>query len=255
MLGCSEQIKESPPDSYFTEDDEDDIETDSPDSPPSASTALNAQSAQTIIGDESQSRPKRTPPKVPPHRSIGTNSSRERSMSDPFLDPGDRRTPVTSGPLSDPPSPGLPSPSAATPFLDSSSSPALPSASPPLPQRPSPVPRGSSHPSASPPPQFRIFTLPPYLTDPELRSLARLFPDFIASRAQPAMASVKVDEEAAVAASARLGSGPSPMQVEEGASGRLGHGEIRIGVSSRDEGWTGTLWERFISWLRGLFGG
>lgn len=41
---------------------------------------------------------------------------------------------------------------------------------------------------------------------------------------------------------------------EEGSAGGVGHGEVRIGGASRDEGFRGTGWERFVCWLRGLFG-
>lgn len=218
-------------------------------SPPSGeapAAPLDAGASQPLVNnaEEPQVPLKKSPPAVPPHRSIGKTSLRDRAGSDPFLDPSDRRTPVAKGPLSDPPSPVLPSPSSETPFFDSAVAEST---------RPAPNPRRLSQATISlpapPPPQFRIFTLPPYLTDPELTQLARLFPDFIRARSMPTSptaAPTKMDEEAALG---RAEGGAGEVSI-----GKAGHGEVRIGATSRDAGWTGTMWEEFICWLMGLFG-
>lgn len=184
---------------------------------------------------------KRPPPQVPPHRQP---TLRTRASSDPFIDP-DRRTPVTNGPLSSPP---MPSPNSEVGLLDSPSSTprtplATPSASPLLNVEPAP-----------PPPQFRIFTVPAYLTDPELVALAKLFPEFVTVGATPPRFPGKVDEEN-VGAEARLGPSGSGRGAGGGEEARIGHGEIRIGAGARDAGFRGTGWERFVAWLRRLFGG
>jgi hypothetical protein len=191
---------------------------------------------------------KKVPPSVPPHRDSATSGLlRERSSSDPFLDPTERRVAVASGPLTPPPM--VPSSSYASSSSGANSSrtttPLLSSVSPP---RSTPTPDVFAL-ARSPQPQFRIFTLPAYLTDPELRSLAALFPDFITSKARSAKFASPSFEQDSASGRARL----STIAVVSGLSGteegKLGHGEIRMGSEMRDEGYRGTTWERFKAWF------
>jgi len=204
---------------------------------------------------------KKQPPAVPPHRA----SLRNRAPSDPFLDPGDKHraasTPSTLSPRqlpASPPSPlttNLASPDLATatsstPFLTSSG---LPSPDPTSPLSP-PVSRPPLLPSRSsqvPPlpavePQFRVFTLPSYLTNPELRSLCRLFPDFISS---PARTGARFRSASVGSTDRTKAQEDAGVNERGGGLAKVGHGELRIGSGERDVGWRGTLWERILAWF------
>ena len=74
--------------------------------------------------------------------------------------------------------------------------------------------------------QLRTFTLPPYLTDPELVQLAGLFPSWVTTKS-------------------------GSKALEEGSSG--GHGTVRIGKRPRDANFAGSMMERFLLWLKRLF--
>ncbi|GAA5965054.1 hypothetical protein JCM21900_000662 [Sporobolomyces salmonicolor] len=238
------------PSSPGSSDNDDEAE---PRSLPNEHGLLNRPVTAASIGSQG----KKQPPAVPPHR----GSLRSRSTSDPFLDPRDKAkaqaknkpTPPALPPRQ--PSADAPPPSpdptadadASTPFLPPIASPATPAApldrSPPAPSRPS---HSRSAPAVRP--QIRTFTLPAYLTNPELRSLCRLFPEFVSSPARagarfrsPSTSSMdrtRAQEDAGV------GGGPA----------RVGHGELRIGKGERAEGWQGTVWERFVAWFQRLFG-
>ncbi|KAI5474767.1 hypothetical protein MNV49_002500 [Pseudohyphozyma bogoriensis] len=288
VLGFSEEIKESEsrPQSYFEEEDDDeersalapppplDATHDSSDdysasepatspstSPPSLPPRNPLSSSQSSKTSTKSNKP--PPPQVPPHR----GSLRTRSTSDPFLDPGDRdrekRTPVEKGPLS-PPSPELGSePASPVPtgvaatrkYSNTSNGGTSSGLQSPLLASYSPVGgMGTASGDQQPPPQqFRLFTLPPYLTDPELRDLAGLFPDFIKEKARSArfkaagvVGGRKADEESVLSGTGGGGSA--------GEGVKVGHGEVSVGVGLRDEGWRGTTWERFVGWLKGVFG-
>ncbi|GAA5973829.1 hypothetical protein JCM11641_003180 [Rhodosporidiobolus odoratus] len=231
---------------------------------------------------------KKQPPPVPPHR----GSMRSRAKSDPFLSLEEKEakkqaaaalTPLAAPFSPSSPKPPSPDPSSAaaesTPVLSLSpaaslGAPTSPPAPPALPLRQSTAPSPSATTAVKP--QFRTFTLPNYLTNPECRTLCRLFPDFISSPTKPAArfrsnsaskAAAKV--EAKLAADAGKGEEVSPKRLEEGEGkrqslsgggggggggvGKVGHGELRIGKEERREGWKGTRWERFVGWLRELF--
>ncbi|GAA5935936.1 hypothetical protein JCM10213_002159 [Rhodosporidiobolus nylandii] len=215
----------------------------------------------------SASRKKPAPP-VPPHRA----SLRSRSKSDPFLTPEEKAEkqqhaiPPAAVPSSpDSPPPPSPDPAAddvATPFLASTTVAPSPAPPPALPVRQLP---SFATPSSPRPlkPQFRTFMLPAYLTDPECRSLCRLFPDFISSPAKPSARFRS--NSASKAAAAVAAKTPSELEAGEGkatsmsagaaaSDGKVGHGELRIGKDERKDGWRGTIWERFAVWFKGLFG-
>ena len=225
--------------SYFDEHGDEDEGSAGIQSPPFDPTEAPDSSPSSDSDDEPADlspplpAPKRLPPQVPPHRQP---TLRTRAISDPFLDPGDRRTLVLNGPLT--PS----SPKEATALLP-----------------PAPSPASATHDitspllDAAPPPQFRIFSVPSYLTDPELHALLKLFPDYVTSKAPRFAAGSKVDEESA-GAEARLGPANGPTDDDFGTA-KIGHGVIRIGALERDDKWRGTGWQRFICWLRALFGG
>lgn len=256
VLGFTERIKEtSQTPSYFEDEDGDTT------IPPGFSPAEN------LLSEEEQdelnmsaspsplptSKSSRRPPKVPPHRPVAL--VRTRAISDPFVDPNERKPPI-GGPLTPP----LSSPSSG---IDDSSTLLLPnypatfsrSSTPPsrsVTTDPSSTSESSTPPSPSllpdalpsPEPQFRIFTAPAYLTNPELHELCALFPEFVTSR------------------ETKFGSGGRRTKVEDVESGTgeetlcVGHGEISLALPSflRDAGWKGTKWERFLGWLKGVFG-
>ncbi|GAA5851135.1 hypothetical protein JCM9279_000334 [Rhodotorula babjevae] len=199
---------------------------------------------------------KKQAPPVPPHRA-SAGSVRLRAGSDPFLEPHEKDSarsaaaaaashelePVAPEPAipASPLSPSIPLLSAHGPLSPPAHGPLSPLAPPP------PLP-----PSAAPSPsQYRTFTLAPYLSNPELRALCRLFPSFISSPARSA-ARFPARRHSAVA--------PTPGQLEAGRGGedevvaQVGHGELRIGQARREDGWGGTWWERLVLWLRALFG-
>jgi len=209
---------------------------------------------------------KKQPPAVPPHRM----SLRNRAPSDPFLDPGDKLRAASSPPAVSPrelptspttPTANLASPdlltaTSSTPFLTSSG---LPSPDPTCPSPPPPISRPPLLPSRSsqgPPlpavePQFRIFTLPSYLTNPELRSLCRLFPDFISS---PARTGARFRSASVGSTDRTKAQEDAGVNGKGGGLAKVGHGELRIGSGERDVGWRGTLWERILAWFRACFG-
>ncbi|GAA5883299.1 hypothetical protein JCM3774_004141 [Rhodotorula dairenensis] len=221
------------------------------------------------------------------------NTGRERAPSDPFLDdkaasPGSAmhatgsetatlslpspsskpfNSPLAFGHDSD-----LPSPTVSTPFLPTRtptdcvgpSSLDPPDSLSHLPRsdaRPRPPPARAlpnssvppPPPPPPPPPQIRVFTLPPYLTNPELHALLRLFPPFIAapvrrtvSRASLRSSALPNWEEklsAAVHGQVRLALAAAADDVADGGT-----------VTRRTPGWQGTLWERFVLWLQRMFG-
>ncbi|GAA5876448.1 hypothetical protein JCM16303_003537 [Sporobolomyces ruberrimus] len=231
--------------------------------PDSDEDQLDAQSApeeQCMLEKEGDA--KKSPPVVPPHRS----SLRDRSPSDPFCDPGDRPTKASTAPALPPrespgsprmefTSPDLASTTSSTPFLSSVDPPSPGPTSPvsPKPARPPLLPSRSSHSPPAVEPQFRIFTLPTYLTNPELRALCRMFPDFIATPARTGARFRSTSVSSMDRTKAQKDAG-----VNEGSGGggptRVGHGELRIGSGERDPGWRGTLWERIIAWFKALFG-
>ncbi|BGP56007.1 hypothetical protein JCM8202v2_003614 [Rhodotorula sphaerocarpa] len=126
--------------------------------------------------------------------------------NDPFLDPPPNLDHNVASPL-DP----------LNPKLDSSAGPAAP---------------------AAVPVEERTFTLPPYLTNPDLVALLRLFPAFITRpirRRAPAVHNASLDElEASIA--------------------DVVHGSVQVGAGERAPGWKGSLSERFVLWLRRLVG-
>ncbi|GAA5911631.1 hypothetical protein JCM6882_008059 [Rhodosporidiobolus microsporus] len=216
---------------------------------------------------------KRPAPPVPPHR--GSMSARARSKSDPFLTAeekaaskatsaatlggGESPSPSESPSPPQPPSPDLAAGAAddSTPFLPPSS-PSSPA--PPPPSSPSPNSSASPAPPPALKPAYRTLTLPPFLTNPECRSLCRLFPAFISSPTKPKARfrsnSASLKEQARVKAAEEVGeAGKAEGAVEEGGrGGRVGHGDLRIGRQERERGWKGGWWERWCGWWRGVFG-
>ncbi|POY75623.1 hypothetical protein BMF94_1245 [Rhodotorula taiwanensis] len=210
------------------------------------------------------------PPPVPPHRG---SSARHRAPSDPFLDnkapqsdvglhAADEAGRVAIGstpsstsllPLPSPISPlaydgGLSSPTASTPFLLSTHAPA---SLPTTPLARSPLGSTSHRPIPTPAvaPEFRVFTLPPYLTNPELHELLRLFPSFIGAPVRRAAASAITTHELETKVSAVVHGDVS----NGSAGGGGGGGASESAQYMRNAGWKGTLWQRFVLWLMRLF--
>ena len=98
--------------------------------------------------------------------------------------------------------------------------------------------------------------------------LCREFPAFIKARTKGARFDRSGSVNADDGIKARLGptviadSIVTPRELEEGVNfngqglkgGSLGHGELRIGASVRDDGFAGSVWERFVGFWSGLFG-
>lgn len=90
-----------------------------------------------------------------------------------------------------------------------------------------------------------------------------MFPDFITSRVikpnsngtNNNSSKQKDDDGTASLGAAEEGSAGAATTMGGGTMGSGGHGEIRIGAATRDEGFRGTSWQRFVAWLRGIFGG
>ncbi|KAK4054256.1 hypothetical protein OIV83_001282 [Microbotryomycetes sp. JL201] len=195
----------------------------------------NIPSNQKIDGNDSAASPLDRPDPL---------STRGRAFSDPFLDPNDRVTGTEHS--QDPLTPTSPV------------SPSLTTESPLLPLKT----EAAASRQTSTRDDIRIFVLPPYITNPELIALCRLFPEFITSRTRLAKfvdvvedgsmlegSTMKPSRGTVVSAQARL---PATMKQKVGPA--PGHGEVRVSDSERDPGWRGTLLERFILWLKKLFG-
>ncbi|GAA5936739.1 uncharacterized protein JCM15063_001971 [Sporobolomyces koalae] len=208
-----------------------------------------------VTENENEPPSKREPPAVPPHR---PTLARNRSSSDPFCDPRDQasdQAPSAEAASSDFIPPDLSVVTASTPFLTASSpaSPGLsetPVSSPDLPAS-RPARAAPAVPSALEP-QVRIFTVPSYLTNPELRSLCRLFPEFVATPARTGARFRSSSLSSADRTKAQTEAGVNAGG-KDGPAAKVGHGDLRIGAMERDTGWSGTWWQRLVEWLKALF--
>ena len=183
---------------------------------PSLSRSTSLASTMSETSELSQSR-RPTAPAPPTRPPI---HPRDRSGSDPFMDCKSHL--LANGSPSTPDITTLPS----TPFTQVAPSPKLNSSN-----------------NKIPPLMIRTFTVPPYLTDPELKALCAMFPRWIT---QPAINSLPL---------ARA----TPRTLEEGRGVREmkvvnGHGVVRLSERPRDSGFKGSLWERIASWFGSLFG-
>ncbi|GAA5825608.1 hypothetical protein JCM10212_004294 [Sporobolomyces blumeae] len=229
---------------------------------PEVAAAQDASTEPTAApGHQAPTPDKKPAPAVRPHRA----SLRTRSPSDPFLDPGDKARAQSSPPALPPrqlspsideglQSPPLASPTSSTPFLAPSGLPSpaeevehvstvspVPSPSMlPSPRSPGPIP------SPSVEPQVRTFTFPSYITNPELRALCRLFPDFVSA---PARTRARF-RSSSVSSTDRTKAQEEAGVNKDGGLAKVGHGELRICSGERAGGWRGTLWERILAWLR-----
>lgn len=241
-------------------------------------------SSTSSTSNSTTSSPSASLPSSPPSTTVdsfstritnATSSNRTRAPSDPFLDPGERRLDIKgilidTNPLSSPKlgQGELDSPVIADiPILAKRIPRSVLVASPPLPARPGRATTTTALDDASSlddGPQYRIFTTASYLTDPELDSLARLFPDFITASAKiekkdkkSKTSTERVMEEARGMNNGGGGGGggevASIASTSFSRNRSQGHGEIRIGEMMRDEGWKGTGWQRFCFWWRKVF--
>lgn len=244
-------------------------------------------SSTSSTSNSTTSSPSASLPSSPPSTTVDsfstritnvTNSNRTRAPSDPFLDPGERRLDIKgilidTNPLSSPKlgqgefdSPVI----ASMPIRAKGITRTVPVASPPLPARPDRATKTittalDDASSLDDGPQYRIFTTASYLTDPELDSLARLFPDFITASAKiekkdkkSKTSTERVMEEArgmnhGGGGGSGGGEAASIASTSFSRNRSQGHGEIRIGEMMRDEGWKGTGWQRFCFWWRKAF--
>lgn len=141
--------------------------------------------------------------------------------------------------------------SSKSPRPSDPATPPPPSATAPQRPPPPPPPTRSLPNPAVPHPRFRTFTVPPYLTNPELYALLRLFPSFIATPVRRAVSSSNVTRTTIDEWEEKLSAvvhGEVALASGEGAEGEGG-----MTTARRSEGWKGTLWERFLIWLQRLF--
>lgn len=288
-MGFNEVVKDSPPDSLYDADEVRDDEDAGIHSPPfgatsSPSTTDDEEEPLDEPVDIFQSSPPtpsssvinappsyRTESSTPRRREASEEEihSRTRSTSDPFSDPeaAERQplSPSIFNPLSSSPplsshtigfsedsnNPGSSTPfNQSTPFLQGLSPPRIskkPKSPPPRSNRPSTATTVDLREKLPPTPQFRIFTTPSYLTDPELRVLARLFPEYLQLNAASKL-KLLANTRAILGDEESLGMGTDENGV------KVGHGAIKIGMVSRDDGWKGSSWERFAAWCGGCFG-
>lgn len=177
-----------------------------------------------------------------------TLKGRDRSLSDPFLDPVPPAVPPQSSPRI------TVSPPATHDSTTDQNQPATPTNDDDHHRHPHQHRRSPTQNSldAPPPSEIRIFRSPSYLTTPELRELIDVFPNFISVRTK----SIRFDstgqlDGTGVNSSEKLNKSPSSSepkrhrrQDRSSPSGYVGHGVIRISVFEKDQGWKGTFLER-----------
>lgn len=275
-------LKSAPESVFGPEDDEEEEEEEilsSPTQPfvlpPSLSTSSSSSSNSSFSKYLVQSVEvgKRQPPRVPPHRGSSNmitrdeqleegeeEEGRQRAGSDPFSDSsvvfdttpgagvagavgggtGGRRerstsisVPLRSTPLSNSYTPPTSSSEPQSPFDPT------PPSTPSRPILPSPI---EAQTLFSPLPERRLFILPSYLTNPELVSLALLFPNFITRT----LHHISIDSSGI----ARINSTPGRLESGEGRG--VGHGVVGVweGEGLRDAGWEGGVWERVVGWFK-----
>jgi len=108
-------------------------------------------------------------------------------------------------------------------------------------------------------PHFRVWTFPNFISNPELQQLSALFPSFITKRSIS-----RFPVGTSLTSSSKTS--PTPRDLEEGIMGftglepSIGPGEIRVGTGKlrlseqrRREGWRGSFWERMRQWFRNIF--
>ncbi|KAH7339470.1 hypothetical protein B0J17DRAFT_655282 [Rhizoctonia solani] len=116
--------------------------------------------------------------------------------------------------------------------------------------------------------QLRIWTFPPYITNPELHKLMGIFPSSITSQTVPRfkpLAKAKKQKGRRKGADIDLEGNPMHTDlgidptgidtelVKERGEIRKGTGRMWIGDLMRLPGWRGTLWDTIRDWLRHLF--
>ncbi|EUC64379.1 hypothetical protein RSOL_440390 [Rhizoctonia solani AG-3 Rhs1AP] len=231
---------------------------------PSLFSSTNVLSNSRDMGEdpslsEALSKPTRA---APPRRS--------RAPSDPFLDPT-RSSPSMNAALSMP----LPTPEESATDLDSlGPSTPLDERGPEIPPRAS----LSDQYAASTysmdaeiflnEQQLRVWTFPPYITNPELHKLMAMFPPSITSQAVPRFKPLaKTKQRKGKRKGAGIDIEGNPMQmglgidltgvdidlVKERGEIRKGTGRMWIGDLMRLPGWRGTFWDTIRDWFRHLF--
>ncbi|CAE7226133.1 unnamed protein product [Rhizoctonia solani] len=118
--------------------------------------------------------------------------------------------------------------------------------------------------------QLRIWTFPPYITNPELHKLMAMFPSSITSQTVPRfkpLAKTKQRKGKRKGTDVDLEGEGNPMQmglaidpigvdmglVKERGEIRKGTGRMWIGDLMRLPGWRGTFWDTIRDWFRHLF--
>jgi hypothetical protein len=108
---------------------------------------------------------------------------------------------------------------------------------------------------------IRTWVIPSYLSNPEIAKLVTVFPSSVERASVPRFKSAIKQKSK----KKRKGQHPNAEvdleaqdADESGAPDereyvRHGTGRMWIGDSERDEGWRGTMWDRFIGWWRKVF--
>jgi len=124
---------------------------------------------------------------------------------------------------------------------------------------------GNPFPSPDGEPHMRIWTIPSYLSNPEIAQILSVFPTNITSGSVPRFrgSSGANNSKTRRSGSIRSRRGQVDLDLEaqddeeEPVDEReyLRHGTGRLFIShlERDEGWRGSMWERLRSWWRRVF--
>ncbi|KAG8896337.1 hypothetical protein FRC00_006113 [Tulasnella sp. 408] len=116
--------------------------------------------------------------------------------------------------------------------------------------------------------QLRVWTIPPYLTNPEIMSdFLPLFPSFITKKPLPRFTPIKPAAKPASQSKRNKKKKPDleeggalGMEEDDGVTSRDARGEVKkgtgrmwIGEKVRDDGWRGGFWTRLMLWFKGMF--
>ncbi|KAH9815002.1 hypothetical protein DFH28DRAFT_1107922 [Melampsora americana] len=197
-------------------------------------------------------------------RGTGDEGGRDRAISDPFVDPRptnhnspritvspaveDTNTVVGLGLSHDSPS-GSSTPKALhSPQLISPSS--TPQSSTPAHKR---TPTQNSL-DAPPPTEIRTFRSPSYLSNPEIKELIEIFPEFIRIKCKMARLNMNFSKNHGSSSGGSSSSGGQGGEIEMEKMRKIeGHGLIKVSVFERDENWKGSLIERVFCFFISKF--
>ncbi|KAG8931146.1 hypothetical protein FRC03_010546 [Tulasnella sp. 419] len=100
-------------------------------------------------------------------------------------------------------------------------------------------------------PQLRIWTFPPYISNPEINSMLGLFPTFITKKPVPRFTALSTKGKNKDMLKNLEEGGPTPRELR--GELKKGTGTFWVGESCRDDGWRGGFWARFKEWFMTMF--